>query len=100
MGFPWARAILATSRVLGHTEDPRKVITELETGRENLEPCLADRPGPILAWVRASAGLEWLETALGEGDPYSGSLMVFPGYDQICDQPRFRHLVRELRLPT
>jgi hypothetical protein len=52
---------------------------------------------PALPIVRTYLGLgesedalEWLETALTERDPFLGSLMVFPGYDAMRDQARFR----------
>jgi hypothetical protein len=47
-----------------------------------------------------AAALDWLEKALAEREPYLGSLMVFPGYDAIRDQARFRRLARELKLPS
>jgi hypothetical protein len=47
-----------------------------------------------------AAALDWLETALAERDPYLGSVMVFPGYDGIRDQARFRRLAHQLKLST
>jgi hypothetical protein len=44
--------------------------------------------------------LRWLDTARAERDPFLGSLMVFPAYDAIRDQPEFRRLARELKLST
>jgi asparagine N-glycosylation enzyme membrane subunit Stt3 len=47
-----------------------------------------------------AAGFQWLETALAERDPFLGSLMVFPAYDAIRNQPKFRRLAEQLKLPT
>jgi hypothetical protein len=46
----------------------------------------------------SAAALDWLETALAEHEPYLGSLMVFPGYDAIRDQARFKRLAQQLNL--
>jgi TolB-like protein len=85
---------------LGHTVEARGMIGELQGRRQrNYSPAL-----PI-AWTYLGLGetasaLEWLETALAERDPFLGSLMVFPGYDSICDQARFKRLTHELNLPA
>jgi tetratricopeptide (TPR) repeat protein len=85
--------------VLGHTGEARTVATELEARRkEGYSPAL-----PI-AWTylglgEAAAGLQWLEIALAEREPYLGTLGVFPGYDAIRNQARFKQLARELDLP-
>jgi len=86
--------------VLGHTLAARNVVAELESRRER-------EYGPALpiAWTYLGLGekgkaLEWLDTALAERDPFLGSLMVFPGYDAIRDQARFRRLAHELKLST
>ena len=85
---------------LGHTDEARQVIEELQARREN-------EYVPALPIARAYIGLgetadalRWLETALAERDPFLGSLMVFPAYDAIRDQPRFKRLARELKLST
>jgi hypothetical protein len=44
------------------------------------------------------AALNWLETAFAERDPFLGSAMVFPGYDAIREQARFRRLAHDLNL--
>jgi TolB-like protein/tetratricopeptide (TPR) repeat protein len=86
--------------VLGHPVEAEKVIAELKARREkNYTPAL-----PI-AWTCLGLGetkgcLEWLEIAFAEREPYLGSLMVFPGYDAIRDQARFKRLAQELKLPT
>jgi hypothetical protein len=63
--------------------------------------------GPALpiAWTylgvgQIDAGLEWLEIAFSERDPFLGSAMVFPGYDAVRDQPQFKRLAEQLKLPT
>ncbi|HEY6293605.1 MAG TPA: winged helix-turn-helix domain-containing protein [Terriglobia bacterium] len=86
--------------LLGHTVEARGVITELEVRRQK-----GYTPALPIAWTclglgETAACLEWLETALAEREPFLGSAMVFPAYDAIRDQPRFRRLARELNLPT
>jgi len=58
-----------------------------------------------IAWTNlglgeTAAALEWMETALAEREPFLGSVMVFPAYDVIRDQPRFRRLAQQLKLLT
>ena len=86
--------------LLGHTVEARGVAGELEARRkEGYGPAL-----PI-AWTylglgEAAAGLEWLETALAEREPYLGSLIVFPACDAIRGQTRFQRLADQLKLST
>ena len=83
---------------LGHTDEARGLITDLQARREN-----GYFPALPLAWTCLGVGtaaLEWLETALAEREPYLGSLMVFPGYDRVRKQARFKRLIHELKLPT
>jgi len=61
--------------------------------------------GPALpiAWTclglrETAAALEWMETALAERDPFLGSITVFPAYDVIRNQARFKRLVHQLKL--
>jgi TolB-like protein len=86
--------------VLGHTTEARHVVEKLLARRENGYV-------PALPIVRTYLGLgetgdalQWLETALTERDPFLGSLIVFPGYDAIRDQARFRRIAQQLGLPT
>jgi tetratricopeptide (TPR) repeat protein len=86
--------------VLGHTLEARSVIAELETRREK-----SYGPALPIAWTylglgETGAGLEWMETALAEREPFLGSVMVFPGYDAIRDQSRFKRLAHQLKLST
>jgi tetratricopeptide (TPR) repeat protein len=84
--------------VLGHTVEACRVVDELLARREK-------GYGPALPIARTYIGLgetadavRWMETALAERDPFLGSLMVFPGYDSICDQAGFKRLAQELEL--
>jgi TolB-like protein len=84
--------------VLGHTAVARTVIKELQARREN-----GYGPALPIAWTylglgETLVGLEWLETALAERDPFLGSAMVFPAYDPIRDQARFKRLAHQLKL--
>jgi TolB-like protein/tetratricopeptide (TPR) repeat protein len=86
--------------LLGHIIEARNVVTELETRREN-----GYSPALPIAWTylglgETAAALDWLETALAELDPYLGSVIVFPGYDAIREQARFRRLAHQLKLST
>ena len=85
---------------LGHTPEARSVVRELEARRER-----GYGPALPIAWTylglgETAPGLEWLETALAEHDPFLGSAMVFPAYDAIREQARFRRLAHELKLST
>jgi tetratricopeptide (TPR) repeat protein len=84
----------------GHTVEARSVAGELEARREK-----GYGPALPIAWTylglgETTAALEWLEKALAEHDPFLGSAMVFPGYDAIREQPRFRWLAHQLKLST
>ena len=86
--------------VLGHTAEARRVVEELRARREK-----GYSPALPIAWTCLGLGetgacLEWMETAHAEREPYLGSLMVFPGYDPIRDQPEFRRLAQQLKLST
>jgi adenylate cyclase len=86
--------------VLGHTPEARSVLRELEARREG-----GYSPALPIAWIylglnETAAALEWLETALAEHEPFLGSAIVFPAYDAIRDQPRFRRLAHQLKLST
>jgi TolB-like protein/tetratricopeptide (TPR) repeat protein len=86
--------------VLEHTVEARRVVTELEARRET-----GYCPALPIAWTYLGLGetaacLEWLEAAFAEREPYLGSLMVFPGYDAIRDQRRFKRLAQKLKFPT
>ena len=85
---------------LGHAAEARGTIEGLKSRRQkDYGPAL-----PI-AWTylglsEHDATLDWLETALAEREPYLASLKVFPGYDSIRDQTRFRRLTHELNFPA
>jgi hypothetical protein len=86
--------------VLGHIVEARRVVGELEARREK-----GYSPALPIAWSylglgETPAALEWLETAFAERDPFLGSAMVFPAYDSVRDQARFRRLVHRLKLST
>ena len=86
--------------VLGHADDARRVVNELQARREK-----EYAPALPIAWTCLGLGetdraLDWLETALSDREPYLGSIMVFPGYDAIRSETRFQCLLRELKLPS
>jgi TolB-like protein/tetratricopeptide (TPR) repeat protein len=86
--------------VLGRTEEAHRILGELQARREK-----EYSPALPVAWTFLGVGekdkaFDWLESALAEREPFLGSLNVFPGYDTIRDQARFRGLARELQLPT
>jgi tetratricopeptide (TPR) repeat protein len=86
--------------LLGHTVEARSVVLELEARRETGYSAALPIAWTYLGLGETAAGLEWLETALAEHDPFLGSAMVFPGYDAIRDQARFRRLTHQLGLST
>jgi len=84
--------------LLGRSAEARSMIGELKARRaNNYAPAL-----PI-AWAylglsETDAGLQWLDTALAERDPFLGSAMVFPAYDAIRSEARFKRLANQLKL--
>jgi hypothetical protein len=86
--------------VLGHTLEAHSVIGELEARRERGYSAALPIAWTYLGLGETDAGLEWLETALAERDLFLGSAMVFPGYDDIREQARFRRLAHQLKLST
>jgi TolB-like protein len=86
--------------LLGHTVESREVVAKLVASRKKRYV-----PALPIAWTylglgETDAGFEWLETALAERDPFLGSAMVFPAYDSIREQARFRALVHHLKLSS
>jgi hypothetical protein len=84
--------------VLGHTLEARAVVRELRARREKGYSAALPIAWTHLGLGETAAALEWLETALAEGDPFLGSAMVFPAYDAIREQTRFKRLARQLNL--
>jgi TolB-like protein len=86
--------------VLGYNYEARRVTADLQARREK-----EYAPALPIAWTYLGLGetdkaLDWLEIALAEREPYLASVMVFPGYDPIRDQPRFTRLGQQLNLPS
>jgi hypothetical protein len=86
--------------VLGHTLESRSVVQELEARRERGYSAALPIAWTYLGQGETAAGLEWLEAALAERDPFLGSAMAFPAYDAKRDQSRFRRLTDQLKLST
>jgi tetratricopeptide (TPR) repeat protein len=86
--------------VLGHTDEARRVLGELQARREKEYAPALPIAWTLLGLEETDEAFNWLETALEDREPFLGSLGVFPGYDAIRDQARFRRLARELKLPT
>jgi serine/threonine-protein kinase len=86
--------------VLGHTTEARSVIQELEAHRQRGYGAALPIAWTYLGLGETEAGLQWLETALVERDPFLGSAMVFPAYDAIRDQARFKRMAHQLKLST
>jgi TolB-like protein len=85
---------------LGYTSEARSVAEELQSRRKS-----GYSPALPIAWtylglLEASESLDWLKIALAEREPFLGSLLVFPAYDAIRNQPQFKRLVGQLKLPT
>jgi serine/threonine-protein kinase len=88
------------SGVTGHTVEARGVVDSLRARREKGYGPALPIAVTCLGLGETAAGFQWLETALAERDPFLGSLMVFPAYDAIRNQPKFRRLAEQLKLPT
>jgi TolB-like protein len=85
--------------VLRHTAEARDVVEKLRTRREHGYIPALPIVRTYLGLGETAEALGWLETALTERDPFLGSMMVFPGYDAIRDQKRFKRLAQQLKLP-
>lgn len=85
--------------VLGHTAEARHVVEKLLARREKGYVPALPIVRTYLGLGETADALRWLDTDLAERDPFLGSLMVFPAHDRIRDQPEFRRLTSELRLP-
>jgi len=86
--------------VLGYSDEARRITADLRARCER-----ESAPALPIAWTYLGLGetdkaLDLLGNALAEREPYLASVMAFPGYDPIRDQPRFRQLVQQLRLPS
>jgi TolB-like protein/tetratricopeptide (TPR) repeat protein len=84
--------------VLGHTLEARSVVQGLEARRKGAYSAALPIAWTYLGLGETDVALEWLETALAEHDPFLGSAMVFPAYDAIREQARFRRLAHQLKL--
>jgi TolB-like protein/tetratricopeptide (TPR) repeat protein len=82
--------------VLGHKVEARSVARELEARREKGYSSALPIAWTYLGLGETAAALDWLETALAEREPFLGSAMVFPAYDAIRDQARFKRLAHQL----
>lgn len=85
---------------LGHTDEARRVVQELQTRRGTEYVPALPIARTYIGLGQTADALRWLDTALAERDPFLGSLMVFPADDALRDQPEFKRLARELKLPT
>ena len=86
--------------VLGYTAEARRVVEKLRARREKGYVPALPLVRTYLGLGETADALAWLETAVTERDPFLGSVMVFPGYDTLRDQTRFKRLVQQLKLPT
>jgi TolB-like protein/tetratricopeptide (TPR) repeat protein len=85
--------------VLEHTVEAREIVEKLEAGREK-----GYVPALPIVWTylglgETSTALEWLDTSFAERDPFLGSLLVFPAYEAIRNQPKFKRIAEQLKLP-
>jgi tetratricopeptide (TPR) repeat protein len=86
--------------VLGHREEAHSVVQGLRARREKGYAPALPIVGTYLGLGETSAALEWLDISFAERDPFLGSLLVFPAYDAIRNEPQFKRLAEELKLPT
>ncbi len=83
---------------LGHRVEAHEVIANLTLHREG-----GYSPALPIAWIYLSLGdvdacMQWLGTAFEEREPYLASAAVFPGYDALRQDARFRQLLERLGL--
>ena len=86
--------------VLGHTAEARHVVEKLRARREKGYVPALPLVRTYLGLGETADALDWLEIAVTERDPFLGSMMVFPGYDAMHVQARFKRLAQQLKLPT
>ena len=85
---------------LGHTVEAREVVQKLQAGREKGYVPSLPFVWTYLGLGETPAALEWLDISFAEQDPFLGSLMVFPAYEAIRNQPKFKRLAEKLKFPT
>jgi TolB-like protein len=86
--------------VTGHTVEARGVIEELQARREKGYAPALPIARTYIGLGETSTALEWLDTSFAERDPFLGSLLVFPAYEAIRNQPKFKRIAEQLKLPT
>ncbi len=86
--------------VLGHREEAHSVVQGLRARRDKGYAPALPIVGTYLGLGETLAALEWLDISFAERDPFLGSLLVFPAYDAIRNQPQFKRLADQLKLPT
>jgi TolB-like protein/tetratricopeptide (TPR) repeat protein len=85
--------------MLGKEAEARTVAGQLQARREKGYSAAIPIAWTYLGLGETSAALEWLDTSFAERDPFLGSLLVFPAYDAIRNQPQFKRLAEQLKLP-
>jgi len=83
----------------GHATEARAVLGELRARRERAYSAALPIALTYLGLGESAPAFQWVETALSEGDPFLGALMVFPGYDAVRNQSQFKRLAERLKLP-
>jgi tetratricopeptide (TPR) repeat protein len=86
--------------VLGQTEQARSVVEGLLARREKGYAPALPIARTYLGLGETSTALEWLDTSFAERDPFLGSLLVFPAYEAIRNQPKFKRIAEQLKLAT
>ena len=86
--------------MLGKKAEAQAVVGQLQARREKGYCAAIPMAWTYLGLGETSAALEWLDTSFAEHDPFLGSLLVFPAYDSIRNQPEFKRLARQLRFPA
>ena len=80
----------------GHEREAVEVSCELKQRRE-----AGYAPAVAIAWLEIAlknyeSSIDWLLTALEEGEPYLASASVSPAYDPIREFPRFKKFLVQL----
>jgi TolB-like protein/tetratricopeptide (TPR) repeat protein len=86
----------SVAALTGHGAEAREVVEALEGRRASGYAAATPIARIHLGMGDTEACLDWLETAFEDGDPYLASALVYPGYDRLRSEPRFKRLLRRV----
>jgi tetratricopeptide (TPR) repeat protein len=96
---PGSIGLLATAYAhTGRRNDALRLIDELKNSRKKSYVPAASFAIPYLALGENDQAFEWLERAYNEQSTMLQFLRVYPGFDPVRGDPRFRNLLRRVGL--